>query len=393
MPLPTQLTIGSVQFQKLPFCVELSQELSLSLENEHPLGRDCRLLAEKLGIALKCVNYLRRNKQATLAILLECWKGSLEDLVHAIRLIKREDCVEQVKEVIVKYFNDDSTDYSDLTIEDILNLRKDILPGQSFARQSPTDCHECRYPITPIIMKALTALFTMLQTEMVFVGRAIDRNIKFIMSKYIIRRRTDDGFKSFVLSSLTTAERFVLIFLIFNDIVVMTPVWETVHAFSILEHLVVILPVYGAWFMEPKIKKLYALNKKKSGWNLLRRMGSFEEENMICRKQISELEDEEKSEMGEIRKALFCILPSQFMVLIACFWASMCDTDQNPRCLKYQSDFFLMIIFIHLVDFCYKVILFYCHYITLDLNGRFHYTSHDLETEVENIRKEMNAEM
>ncbi|XP_070536181.1 uncharacterized protein [Ptychodera flava] len=403
--------LGDLRLSELGCFQELVTKLSIRLDVPRDVGGDYRDLLERLGVPYAIATFLSITGSPTRKGLEHVGSQvTVFRLIIVLRELQRDDCIEDVEIVLSRNLCDENGGDRNLNIDDILGLRENAL---SFNRNNGlTDVNVQQwtqlanliygliiFPVVAFIYditlfvsrhigKAVDYYITFVTRESYILLQALYKNFKTIISKYLIRGRTDDGFVSFWLMSLSVVERFVLLFLVFNDIVLLTPFWETGHTFSLLEHLVVALPVYISWFMEPRMSRLHETTLEKTGWIQLRE----EAEVADADQHISRLRGREKTEMIEIRNSLMCLVPLQISVLLGCCYTLSCGRDRIFQ-ICYQNAFFIGVVCLHVADVLYRVFVFVAYYITLNPSGRFYFDPVEIDMEKKYILRKMHAKI
>ncbi|XP_070536180.1 uncharacterized protein [Ptychodera flava] len=408
-PPLSAMKVKALKLSELGCFQELVTKLSIRLDVPRDIGGDYRDLLEKLGVPYTITAFLAITGSPTRKGLEHVGSQvTVFRLVIVLRELERHDCIEDVEIVLWRNVCDENGDNQNLHIDDILELQE----NDRFSNRENGLCDVDEQQWTQlvklvyqlIVMPVITIVYNATLFLWRHVGNAINyyiafvtresyillqalyKNFETIAIKFLIRGRTDDGFVSFWLMSLSVVERFVLLFLVFNDTVLLTPFWETGHTFSLLEHLVVALPVYISWFMEPRMSRLHETTLEKTAWIQLK-------EEIVMKdadQHISQLRGREKSEMIEIRNSLMCLVPLQISVLLGCCYTLSCGGDRVTQ-ICYQNAFFVGVVCLHVADVFYRVFVFVAYYITLNPSNRFYFSPVEIDMEKKYIRRQLNA--
>ncbi|XP_070536179.1 uncharacterized protein [Ptychodera flava] len=427
------MKVGDLKLSELGCFQELVTKLSIRLDVPRYIGGDYRDLLERLGVPDAITAFLAITGSPTRKGLEHVGsKVTVFRLVIVLRELERDDCIEDVEIVLWRNLCDENGGNQNLHVDGILELKEndrfsnrdngnqnvnidgftDLKEDVPFFNKDNGLCDVNEQEWTQllklvhqlIVLPVITFVYngTLFLTRNILNGvdyyigfvtkesyillQALYKNFETIAIKYLIRGRTDDGFVSFWLMSLSVVERFVLLFLVFNDIVLLTPFWETGHTFSLLEHLVVALPVYISWFMEPRMSRLHETTLEKTAWIQLKEEIGMKDADQ----HISRLRGREKSEMIEIRNSLMCLVPLQFSVLLGCCYTLSCGGDRATQ-ICYQNAFFVSVVCLHVADVFYRVFVFVAFYITLNPSNRFYFSPVEIDMEKKYIRRQIHA--
>ncbi|XP_077996619.1 uncharacterized protein LOC144449940 [Glandiceps talaboti] len=401
----TRRTIGCLAFDEFPCSFRVAHRLSTLLDVPNIVGNDYRCFLEELGLLHNTVRFLGEKCERPTFKALEgqLSKTTFNDIVNALLKLERFDCVCIVRDALLEQIrhkpgkNGDRNAITDnklieADIKKMLswNCCKLIMPQEP---QGPRSVHEIGVHPTRNVPQEVCHHIRMIRSEIVRV-----------VNRHVIRTRSDPGVKSSLLSLTTTLVRVVLLFLIFNDVILLInavlPIWSSLHDFSIIEHLAVFLLVVGDWVLEPKIsalkdvmlemkmrkkilvkveKELNKERKKMEKWKRKQSSGSLDviiKRKDFVTEELEELSRKENTLMKSIRSTYLFIFPLQWAIFI--IGSLLYYYDNGGSCTSYGNILFKCCLAVLCSDLIVRNAIILIHYVTLNAVGRFDFRNEDV---------------